>query len=186
MTPISKPAGNDSKAKWAAYAKALGIDPKGMSRDELIEAVKDSEVKPEKSPAEDTEPETEEVAEDNPAISTEDSDADESSEGSFADLNGDEDPPSSPQDTVPATGEVADDNPALSTDKDGNSVEVEFLESGLTFRGRVWLKGDTLKVEIGSSIYEKSKNTMGDSWLDLAGDPEAQKKRWGRHMFKEI
>lgn len=42
----SPPAGNASKADWAAYAEALGIDVDGMSRDEirdLIASIDDDE-----------------------------------------------------------------------------------------------------------------------------------------------
>lgn len=33
------PAGNASRADWAAYAESLGIDPGDMTRDELRQAV---------------------------------------------------------------------------------------------------------------------------------------------------
>lgn len=64
-------------------------------------------------------------------------------------------------------------------------IRIKFVESGFTYLGKVWLRGETYEVEAGSAEYEKTKDRNGDSWLDLARDPEGQKKRYRNVLFEE-
>jgi hypothetical protein len=64
-------------------------------------------------------------------------------------------------------------------------IKVYFLQDGFTALGEVWYRGQDTEVVVGSEDYEKTKNSQGDSWLDLISNPAAQKKKYGKVMFSE-
>jgi hypothetical protein len=65
-------------------------------------------------------------------------------------------------------------------DEDKTYIVLVFVNTGLLGLGKVWKKGETLKV-----VQDEDQGTRdinGDSWLDLSA--EDQEKRYGRVMFE--
>lgn len=79
-----------------------------------------------------------------------------------------------------------DDRDSASNDDSGKFVHIRFVNSGLTALGKVWSKGQEVKLEVGSPQYQRTQDGEGNSFLDIAGDSSAQEKRWGRVMFEEV
>lgn len=69
---------------------------------------------------------------------------------------------------------------ANSSDDD---IVFHMLVDGITFAGRVWYAGQTVRFPAGGRAYEESKDRNGNSWLDDLSD-KAQLKRFGRVVLK--
>lgn len=94
------------------------------------------------------------------------------------------DPPA-PVDDVPAT--VPTDTPFTKEDNSESTGVIKtlhFVESGLTVLGRVRKAGEEFSVEVGSGLWKRTLNRLGESWVDLADNESRQKKIYGRVMFK--
>ena len=58
-------------------------------------------------------------------------------------------------------------------------ILLHVVEDGFTQFGRVWLRGQELRLT--PKDYEETKDRNGVSWVDtLLNDPQAQYSRWGR------
>ena len=73
----------------------------------------------------------------------------------------------SPDEFVP----VSDDDPDV--------VFFHVLEDGFTAFGKVWLRGQEIKISRTSPEYKLTLDKFGNSWLDLVDDQRAQYARWG-------
>lgn len=69
------------------------------------------------------------------------------------------------------------------TEKGGERIHVHFVADGLTALGKLWYRGEELIVERDSEEFERTKDTKGNSWLDLTR--REQVDRWGQEMFDE-
>jgi len=92
------------------------------------------------------------------------------------------------KDKAPVTFEqLVNDEPAPQPALEDKTpvFRIKFVESGFTAAGKVWLAGEVFEAEAGSEAYEGTKDTQGNSWLDLAGEPEEQQKRFGKILFTD-
>lgn len=67
--------------------------------------------------------------------------------------------------------------------KSGDTILIHFLEDGFTALGTTWYRGQELEFEVGGQAYEQTKDRFGKTWLDLAGDVQAQYDRWGKQYM---
>lgn len=79
-------------------------------------------------------------------------------------------PVEAPQTAVKASG-VGDDGVIL----------IHFKEDGFSAFGEIWHRGQELLIT--ERDYERTRDTLGNSWLDIRDDREAQEDRYGKQMF---
>jgi len=159
-----KPAGNGSRDAWVTYAVDLGIEVlDSMSRDDLKDLVSEFEASHEPIDLVRTDSDLLRNS-DNPVVVEVTTDFD----------------------NIQAVSE--DDSPEAEGDVqvDGSVISIRFIETGLSGLSNVWRAGQELTVAIDSADYARTMDRNGNSWLDLAGNPEAQIKRWGKVFFEEI
>lgn len=65
-----------------------------------------------------------------------------------------------------------------------HKILIHFLEDGFTCSGRVWYKGQELEFDVPGLAYTDTLNTLGVSWLDMAGDDAAQMAHYGKVWFR--
>lgn len=65
----------------------------------------------------------------------------------------------------------------------GETILVHVVLDGFIALGEVWYRGQELEFEIGSPAHRQTFNSKGESWLDLAGDLQAQYDRWGKQYL---
>lgn len=73
----------------------------------------------------------------------------------------------------------AKDN-AVDSDKD--YIVLEFMVTGLTAQGRVWKKGEVLRMEATNDARKANADVNGDVWYELSS--EAQLERFGHVKFE--
>jgi len=66
---------------------------------------------------------------------------------------------------------------------DGEKFVIHFVYDGFVAFGENWYRGQELEFEIGGDAFKRTQDRTGKSWLDLANDPNAQIRRWGKHYF---
>lgn len=86
---------------------------------------------------------------------------------------------------IAAFADIAKDTPEAHEPDPADLVLIHFVADGFTALGTSWLKGQELSLSYTSGDYERTKDALGNSWLDLLGDEEAQKARWGKVFFVE-
>ncbi len=69
--------------------------------------------------------------------------------------------------------------------EDGEVIQVHFVADGFTALGKVWYRGQDLKVTVGDDRYRETVDRKGFSWLSLRADDFAQIDRWGKVFFHE-
>lgn len=69
------------------------------------------------------------------------------------------------------------------TAKNGNTLIIHVLIDGFIAMGEVWYRGQEMEFEVGGLAYERTKDRLGTSWVDLAGDVSAQYTRWGQQYL---
>lgn len=100
----------------------------------------------------------------------------QSAEGSL-DLE-DQDLGDGPEDGTPSV----EATPVLTEGRSTTKV-IHFVEDGLTALGKVWYRGQELRVEQGTKEWEQVHSQDGTSWMDH--DKWQQQERYGRQMFDE-
>lgn len=65
----------------------------------------------------------------------------------------------------------------------GETIVIHVVQDGFIALGEVWFRGQELEFEIGSAAHRATFNTLGISWVDIAGDLQAQYKRWGKQYL---
>lgn len=65
----------------------------------------------------------------------------------------------------------------------GETILVHVVQDGFIALGEVWFRGQEMEFEVGSQAYLQTFDLTGKSWLDLAGDLQAQYKRWGKQYL---
>lgn len=63
-------------------------------------------------------------------------------------------------------------------------IRFRVIDSGLLFNKEVLVAGQVVEVERDSPAYLLTLDGDGNSWIDLATDPEAQLNRWRRHLIE--
>jgi hypothetical protein len=64
-----------------------------------------------------------------------------------------------------------------------NVILIHILEDGFIFNGVTWYKGQEVEFVVGSLAYEQTKDRNGWTWLDIAGDPAAQYRKWRKQYI---
>lgn len=65
----------------------------------------------------------------------------------------------------------------------GQKVLFHIVLDGFTAFGQVWLRGQEIEIEVGTPAYERTKNALGVSWLDLIEDRAGQYAKWGKEYI---
>lgn len=66
----------------------------------------------------------------------------------------------------------------------GEKILFHVTQDGFTAFGQVWLRGQEIEVEVGTPAYERTKNALGVSWLDLRDDLQGQYDKWRTQYIK--
>lgn len=61
---------------------------------------------------------------------------------------------------------------------------IHFEQDGFTGFGTLWYRGQELEYTEGGEVYKRTQDSVGDSWLDLAGDRPGQIRKWGKVYFE--
>lgn len=78
-------------------------------------------------------------------------------------------------DAAPTTYEADSEN--------GEKILLHIREDGFIALGEVWYRGQELEFTRGSVSYERTKDSLGNTWIDLAGDENAQLSKWGHYYL---
>ncbi len=65
----------------------------------------------------------------------------------------------------------------------GETILIHIVEDGFIALGEVWFRGQELEFEIGGSAYRQTQDLNGNSWVDIAGDLQAQYQKWGKQRI---
>ncbi len=60
---------------------------------------------------------------------------------------------------------------------------IHFVATGFSALGMVWRAGQELEVVVGSPQWELTVDRGGNSWLDIADNPDEQVARYGVVFF---
>lgn len=71
---------------------------------------------------------------------------------------------------------------STSVESDKGYVVLEFMVTGLTAQGRVWKKGEVLRMEDNDENRTSNTDTKGNVWYELSADD--QEKRFGHVKFE--
>ena len=78
----------------------------------------------------------------------------------------------------------AENAPAQLVRAEGSSkILIHFEEDGFNAFGTTWYRGQEFEYTRDSVVYQRTLDSKGNSWLDLAEDRNAQLARWGRVYF---
>jgi hypothetical protein len=75
-------------------------------------------------------------------------------------------------------------NTVYDTSDGKERILINFVADGFTAQGVSWYRGQELEFVVGSQAYEQTKNRLGQSWLDLRDDEDAQYERYGEVKFR--
>lgn len=68
------------------------------------------------------------------------------------------------------------------TDTERKYIVLEFVASGLTVQGKVWKRGEVLRMEDTEATRKASQDTKGNVWYELSADDQQQ--RYGHVKFE--
>lgn len=66
----------------------------------------------------------------------------------------------------------------------GEVVHINFVKDGFTAGGSVWYRGQEVVYDLHGEAYALTKDRLGNSWVDLAGDTAAQYDKFGDEYFR--
>lgn len=78
---------------------------------------------------------------------------------------------------------IAESAPAQFVKATGETILIHIVEDGFTALGTTWYRGQELEFEVGGAAYKQTQDRNGKSWVDLAGNVEAQYARWGKQYL---
>lgn len=67
----------------------------------------------------------------------------------------------------------------------GEKILIHVLQDGFIAQGEVWYRGQELEFDRNGIAYKQTKDRNGNSWVDLAGDVQAQYDKWGKQYLGE-
>ncbi len=66
----------------------------------------------------------------------------------------------------------------------GEEIVIHFVNDGLSVLGKIWCRGEEIRIVKGSTTYQETVDRLGNSWLDLRDNPQGQETRWGQEKFR--
>lgn len=66
---------------------------------------------------------------------------------------------------------------------DGERILIHFEEDGFVAFGTTWYRGQEIEVTVGSPVYERTKNRLGQTWIDMVDDRNSQLQKYGKVYF---
>jgi hypothetical protein len=67
-------------------------------------------------------------------------------------------------------------------DTEKKYIELEFVAAGLTVQGKVWKRGEVLRMEATEATRKANQDTKGNVWYELSADE--QQEKYGHVKFE--